>query len=72
MINLFVFLFGIVVVPIENCFNLKTLVLRDCYFVDNWCVAELSHMFADQLENLDLSGCHLVSDSGLWPLGYLK
>ena len=56
---------------IENCTNLNTLVLKDCYFVDDWVCAKIAHTFSESLVNLDLSNCKLVTDNGLIKLSYL-
>lgn len=56
----------------EYCSNLRTMILRDCYFVDDWFTTEISRTFADRLESLDLTGCQKLNDSGLWNLGYLS
>jgi hypothetical protein len=56
----------------ENCSNLKTLILRDCIFVDDWFCTKVGRTFSDILVNLDLSNCKSVTDNGLIHLSYLK
>lgn len=56
----------------ENCFNLKSLVLRDCYFVDDWFMQHISQIFSNSLEDLDLTGCLKISDRGLEQLSHLS
>ncbi|XP_054707285.1 distal membrane-arm assembly complex protein 2-like [Uloborus diversus] len=58
----------------ENLCNLKdlqTLVLRNCKYVDDWCLSR-SHFYASSLKYLDLSGCHSVTDRGVCTLHVLK
>lgn len=57
---------------IENCLGLKTLILSDCYFVNDWLLSTVSHVFSDRLEVLDLSGCKEITDNGLETLVYLS
>lgn len=56
----------------EHCTHLKTLMLTDCYFVDDWFISRLVHAFSNRLENLELSGCKAITDNGLSLLGYLN
>ncbi|GIX76632.1 distal membrane-arm assembly complex protein 2 [Caerostris extrusa] len=51
--------------------GLKKLILRDCPFVDDWCLNR-SYIFQDTLEYLDISGCQNVSERGICTLYVLK
>jgi hypothetical protein len=46
--------------------------MRNCPFVDDWVLRKVSHTFSDTLNELDISGCPMVSDNGLLTLGYLR
>jgi hypothetical protein len=56
----------------EECADLQTLILRDCLFVDDWCVRKLAHSFAHSLVSLNIDDCPKISEDGLVALGYLK
>ena len=57
---------------IESCTNLKTLILSDCHFVDDWFISKVVNDYSHSLENLDLSNCQNVTDDGILKIGYLK
>lgn len=46
--------------------------MRNCPLVDDWVLRKVSHVFADTLNELDISGCSMVTDNGLLTFGYLK
>jgi len=57
----------------ENCPNLKILKFNECSYVDDWFLARLPNLNSSgNLEVLDVSGCDLITDSGLIMLGHLK
>lgn len=51
--------------------KLKKLTLNNCSFVDDWCLGR-THLFANTLEYLDISGCHLITERGICALHTLK
>jgi hypothetical protein len=57
---------------LEHCSNLKTLILNDCIFVDDFFLAKVSSSYYNTLENLQIANCPLVTEIGLQRLGYLK
>ncbi|XP_014663443.1 PREDICTED: ATP synthase subunit s-like protein [Priapulus caudatus] len=50
---------------------IKSLILRNCPLIDDWCIGRLHH-YSDSLEHLDVSGCPLVTDRGLGSLHKLN
>ncbi|XP_015908577.1 distal membrane-arm assembly complex protein 2 isoform X2 [Parasteatoda tepidariorum] len=54
-----------------NLDELKKLSLRNCEYVDDWCLNRL-HLFGYSLEYLDLSGCKNISERGICTLHSLK
>ncbi|XP_037085908.1 distal membrane-arm assembly complex protein 2-like [Pollicipes pollicipes] len=52
--------------------KLRALYLRDCPYVDDWCVDRVCGEFRQQLQHLDLSGCRRVSERGLEGVAQLK
>jgi len=51
--------------------HLRSLLLRDCPFVDDWCLDRVCGEFRS-LQHLDLSGCRRVSARGIEALSHLK
>lgn len=51
--------------------KLKKLILSNCPNIDDWCLGR-NHLFANTLEYLDISGCHLVTERGICTLHSLK
>ncbi|XP_075998788.1 distal membrane-arm assembly complex protein 2 [Genypterus blacodes] len=56
---------------LEGQKSLRTLSLRGCPEVDDWCLARL-HVFQDSLEKLDISRCPRITIGGLVALRNLK
>ena len=52
--------------------KLRALYLRDCPFVDDWCVDRVCGEYRHSLQHLDLSGCRRVTDRGLEGVAQLK
>lgn len=50
---------------LKGLFELRTLILKDCPNIDDWCVDRISNEYQDTLEYLDLSGCHKVTERAL-------
>jgi hypothetical protein len=57
---------------LEMCAKIRTLILNDCRFLDDWSLARIAHNFSETLENLHIKNCEKVTDDGLMKLGYLK
>lgn len=51
--------------------HLKSLSLRYCKDVDDWCLPKLFPL-ANTLQYLDLSGCHKITERGLACLYHLR
>lgn len=51
---------------------MKSLVFKNCAFIDDWAVARLANFATNKIEYLDLSGCLNITDNGLIMLGYLR
>ncbi|CAJ0598701.1 unnamed protein product [Cylicocyclus nassatus] len=56
---------------LQNLKNLRMLRLADCPYVDDWTLSRIGGMM-ENLEMLDLSGCHRISAKGLMGLKMLK
>lgn len=52
--------------------KLRALYLRDCPFVDDWCVDRVCGEYRHSLRHLDLSGCPRVTEHGLEGIAQLK
>lgn len=48
----------------KNMKNLKTLILRKCHNITDYCIREVSKLV--ELETLDISGCDYVTDEGIY------
>ncbi|VDM65903.1 unnamed protein product [Strongylus vulgaris] len=56
---------------LQNLKHLRMLRLADCPYVDDWTLGRIGGMM-ENLEMLDLSGCHRISAKGLMGLKMLK
>lgn len=54
-----------------NLSKLRYLSLKNCESINDWCLDRF-HMFSDNLEFLDLSGCSNISERGIASLHKLS
>lgn len=52
--------------------HLRVLLLRDCQYVDDWCLDRICGEYRDTLQHLDISGCPRITASGLEGVAQLK
>jgi hypothetical protein len=51
---------------------LRTLILKNCLLIDDFCLSKISGLLSETLETLDLTGIKALTDNGLLSLGKLK